>query len=227
MPGHPRPVPGGEGEGFTLPLPPRWKLPLTSRTVWDVCVCVRSSASVSCAACPCVLNVVCCMFCSRWWSREASKRDDKNDSKIAHNFQKVASKWRPGAPRSASCSTLRRPRALEWLLRPTGPNLHQPSSPKRACWRVAGWPLGRPLDTFLKPGGVFFTEKLRQECIFIKFLCVFATNVVFLTFGIDFWSIFDWKNNGKTIHCFNASQQKCHQKNGVKLNIKITKIGNL
>jgi len=32
--------------------------------------------------------------------------------------------------------------------------------------------------------------------------------------------IIDWKNDGKTIHCFNASQQKCLQKNGVNLSLK-------
>ena len=59
--------------GFTLPLPPRWKLPLTSHIVLDIFVRVRVCC-VPCVAMVCALRVACpkrfenrIKFSKNWW----------------------------------------------------------------------------------------------------------------------------------------------------------------
>ena len=50
--------------------------------------------------------------------------------------------------------------------------------PKKACRRVAGWPLGHTSDTFFKPVGAISIEK-RQNYDCIDFSCIFAANAAF------------------------------------------------
>ena len=64
-----------------------------------------------------------------------------------------------------------------------------------------GIPLGHPSDTFLKPGGVISMKKRRQKYMFVDFWCIFAANIVFRRFGINFSSIFA----RKMLRCKNAS----------------------
>ena len=122
-------------------------------------------SGISLFVCVCIVVMVCVLHVV-WFvpsndHEKHRKEMPKTIWKSPKVFKKNVIKWRLGAPRSASCGILRRLRSSEWLFRPIESAWNQPSVPKKACRRVARWPLGHPSDTFLKPGGVIFLKKRR------------------------------------------------------------------
>ena len=176
------------------------------RCVHFVCVCVMCHVLLCFVHCVWYRYVLSQAMIKRSIGRRHRKRFG-NCTKLSNigikSWHQTGVSERLGAPLAAPWGVSGH---LNGLQHPTAPKRHEPSDPKQACRRVVGRPLGRPSDTFLKPGGVIFMKKRRQKCVFVDFQYLLAAGVVFLDFWIDVSSMFGQKTPVKMMLVFKASR---------------------